>query len=271
MNSSLRNQQKRRESIMFLTNSFAKLGILISTAFSLAHAADLRLGPYVFGAEGSERADIIRSMPGARPAYRMVCEAGRCEREMLGYVYRRTPELDQALQQHLPNAQGVSADALIEAAQSATSGIAADGASTAAGMAAGANELNPVLGAAPSPIALLAMALLRQQMVNATLHNPQLTAAQKADALCTNAAVSMGAAANNLAILATAGGVLPIVVGLVAGQAQHNSCMTKVHQAQQWIERRETDALKAYAAQLQPLAPNQRQVIAVYMGREMRL
>lgn len=232
-------------------NYKTKLVIFGSFLAASAQASVLNPGPYIFGNVGTERGEIIHSMPGSRPAHLMQCDNGRCERKVIGYTYRRNDALDAAVKAHLPKLNGaVPADGITDAARSATVGITADLSSTAVGLAAGATELNPILGAAPNPVALLALGLLRQSMVDATLKNPKLSPEQKASSLCTHAGFSTGAAANNIALLATGGGALPLVIGLVVGRAQHSSCMAKVAEAQAWIERRENIGLRAYAASL---------------------
>lgn len=227
-----------------------KLIITTSLVSSAAFAAILNPGPYVYGKAGSERGEIIRNMPGAKPAYRLHCQQGQCEKRVIGYIYRRNDVLEATVRSYLPDTTSAKADALIEAARSASLGIAADGATTAAGVAAGATELNPLLGASPDPVSLIAMALLRQQFVSNALADRRLTPEQKAKSLCANAGLATGAAANNIAVLAAGGGVIPIIIGLVVGHAQHESCMAKVNQAQTWIEARENQGLRAYAASL---------------------
>lgn len=236
---------------MILTQTLKKLIISTSLLVTASHAAVMNPGPYVYGQAGSERGEIIRNMPGAKPAYRLHCEQGQCEKRVIGYIYRRNDQLEATVLSYLPNTENAQSDALIEAARSASLGIAADGASTAVGLAAGATELNPLLGASPDPVSLIAMALLRQQFVSSSLSERRLTPQQKAKSLCTHAGLATGAAANNIAVLAAGGGVLPIIIGLVVGHAQHESCMAKVNQAQAWIEARENEGLRAYAASLQ--------------------
>lgn len=232
--------------------------LIISTSFlcAAAHAAVLNPGPYVYGKVGSERGEIIRNMPGAKPAYRLQCNQGQCEKRVIGYIYRRNDHLEAVVSSYLPDAHNAKSEALIQAARSASLGLAADGASTAAGLAAGATELNPLLGASPDPVSLIAVGLLRQRLLSSALNDPRLSAEQKAKTLCTNAGLATGAAANNIAVLAAGGGVLPIIVGLIVGHAQHESCMAKVHEAQAWIEARENQGLRAYAASLAPQKPD---------------
>lgn len=214
-------------------------------------AATLNAGPYVYGAAGSERGDIIRSLPGAKPSYRLRCEQRQCERYIQGYIYRRNDALETTLRRHLSRTARAQSELLKVATRSASLSIAADGASTAAGLAAGATERNPLLGNSPQPLSLLAWVLLRQGLAADHRNNQQLTFAQKTQALCAHAGFAMGATANNLAVLVTGGGPIPIIMGWLVGQAQHASCLAQVEQAQKRIETLENQGLRAYATMLQ--------------------
>lgn len=227
--------------------------ILCALLLSGASQADvLNPGAYVFGAIGTERAEIIQHWPGAQAEQRLRCRDGACEKVVIGWRVRKNDALLASVTRHMAALAAKHKPTWSEASQAAGAGIAADGATTAAGLAAGATEMNPLLGSSPDPIALLAMGLLRHSMVQAVNEDTSLSAEQKAEALCTHAGLATGAAANNLAVLAVGAGagLVPALIGAIVGHARHSHCMAQAQAAQAWLVAQENQALRDYAAQL---------------------
>jgi hypothetical protein len=223
--------------------------------FNISYAEVLSSSGFLYGQVGSERGDIVKQIPGAIPAYRVHCsEKSECKKVISGYLIKRTPALDSGMKAELEKLV-TKESGLHGAVDTASTAIGQDIASTALGLANGATELNPLLGASPSGLALLAVGLLRHKAVEAQANDTSVSFETRARNVCLSAGLSQGAAANNIALLATGAGALPVIIGMVVGQARMSSCIAAAHEAQNLIIHRENMALQAYADSLKAM-PN---------------
>jgi hypothetical protein len=239
---------------MTIKNIISSFGLALFLFAQNSYSEVLNSGHFIYGEAGSERGDIVRKIPGAKPAYRLSCEAKKCKKVVSGYLVKRTPALDKAVQSHLSQFVTHNAThqqgALEGAANGASAAVAQDLASTSLALASGATELNPLLGASPSGAVLLAVGLIRHQAVQAEASDTRLSFETRARNVCMSSGISQGAAANNIALLATGAGALPVIVGLIVGQARMSSCMTAAFEARDLITHQENMALQAYAQSL---------------------
>ena len=107
----------------------------------------------------------------------------------------------------------------------AKQGVTTDGVSTALALAGGAKELNPLLGASPSPLTLVGFAAIKVAYANHLALRPNQRAQARAADLCTLGSLGDGATANNLSVLIGASTGLPLAIGAWVATARYNDCM----------------------------------------------
>ena len=104
----------------------------------------------------------------------------------------------------------------------AKQGVTTDGVSIALALAGGAKELNPLLGASPSPLTLVGFTAIKVAYANHLALRPNQQAQARAADLCT---LGDGATANNLSVLVGASAGLPLAIGAWVATTRHNDCM----------------------------------------------
>jgi len=107
----------------------------------------------------------------------------------------------------------------------AKQGVITDGVSTALALAGGAKELNPLLGASPSPLTLVGFTAIKVAYVNHLTLRPNQQAQARAAGLCALGSLGDGATANNLSVLIGASTGLPLAIGAWVTSTRYNDCM----------------------------------------------
>jgi len=107
----------------------------------------------------------------------------------------------------------------------AKQGLITDGVSTALALAGGAKELNPLLGASPSPLTLVGFTAIEVAYVNHLTLRPNQQAQARAAGLCALGSLGDGATANNLSVLIGASTGLPLAIGAWVASIRYNDCM----------------------------------------------
>lgn len=108
----------------------------------------------------------------------------------------------------------VEASRPVDPADMATAAAVADGLTTALALSSGAVEMNPLV--ATSPVGLVAMTGLKIGLVK---YAETLPEEDKRSVMKTTSAIWMGAAVNNLLVIASAATPFAIVAGIAAGYA----------------------------------------------------
>ena len=236
---------------MNIPKAIASLGIFLFLSVSqLAHSEMANAQGFIYGKVGTERGNIIRDMPGSAPSYRFECGPKGCKKILAGYLIKSTLELNQDVEMYLSEFEYKSNSDINNTAKEASTAIAQDLASTSLALANGAAEMNPLLGSSPNLVTLLAVGLVRHMTVVNVAQNTRLSFEERAHNLCLNTSIAQGAAANNLAVLATGAGALPMLIGLIVGQARMSACMQAAYQAHELITHQENLALLAHARNL---------------------
>lgn len=232
-------------------NTIRLLTVLLMSTIGINSYSEVLISThYVYGDVASERGMILKKIPDAKAAYRLECQGAKCKKAVSGYMVRRTPELDKAVNSHLAKFAEDKKKLLNDAADSASFAVAQDIASTSMSLANGATELNPLLGASPSGALLLAVGLIRHQVIQAQANDTRLSYEVRARNVCMSSGMSQGAAANNIALLATGAGALPVILGFIVGKARMDSCLSDAMAAHNLLIHQENLALLAYAESL---------------------
>ena len=207
----------------------------------------------IFGAIGEPRGDLIKQLPLARRVAEDRCVDGVCKQVIIGYL-APTPHNLKELEQGLASASGKSNETQRLNRQAQTA-VLSDGLTTVAGLAGGAVEANPIMGANPSPLALIGMTALKMALVDGIASDDTMSEIQKIAELCDASAVMSAASYNNLAVIAGAAGALPVVLGVLASQMQHNTCLADALSKPTALELAQNAALARHIASLQQQQP----------------
>ena len=224
----------------------------ITAAFllpSVTHAQSSVLQEkYVYAAIGTPRASILAELPLVHRVFRKRCQGASCDKVLIGYLAERTEKLNQLTRAQFEIHKHPYFTRAQSAAGQANKGVVADVTSTSLALANGAKELNPLLGAAPTPGSLLAVGLLRFKVNEMMVENKSTSDRQKGRNLCFIAGVSTGAAANNIAVLMTGAVMAPVLIGVVAAKVQRDRCQRESSESHQMATILENNALRNYVA-----------------------
>jgi len=121
-------------------------------------------------------------------------------------------------------------------------------ASTTLALSQGAQELNPLLGSAPGLGTLALVGLGRYQLNQSLAQSADSTDLEKVKSLCLISGISNGAAANNVLLLLSGAGAVPIVVGIVTAKVQRDKCLARAEEARELRIALENKALQTYVA-----------------------
>lgn len=173
----------------------------------------------VFATIQDPRGALIKQLPLSRVISKQHCKGQVCTPLHVGYLAPVPANWAELLGEQ-------TNDAVNDIANGAHAAAAMDSVTTAVGLAGGAVELNPLLGASPSPLALVGLAALKMAYVNDMAKSNDVSDQQKVGNLCTASAVMGAASYNNLAVIAGGVGALPVVLALAASKYQFNDCIT---------------------------------------------
>ena len=192
----------------------------LQTAGASARNADTTAPKTIFGGVGDPRGDLIKQLPLARIVTEHRCTDGVCAPVVIGYL----APVPSDLKRYTASAARANTQALENGAHIAA---ASDAVTTIAGLAGGAVEANPLMGASPSLAAIVGMTALKMAYVDNMAKDTSRTPLQKIDDLCGASAVMGAASFNNLAVMAGGVGALPVLVGMAASQYQYGACVSK--------------------------------------------
>ena len=113
----------------------------------------------------------------------------------------------------------------------AKQGMATDGLSTIASLSGGAVELNPLLGTSPSALTLVGFTAVKFMHVDRINNDNTQRAQDRANHLCTLAALGDAATSNNIALLVGASTGVPLLIGAVVANTRYKDCMQSAKRA----------------------------------------
>lgn len=222
---------------------------LCASAHVTAHADDITTDPaYVYGELKSQRGAILKDLPGVSRVFRRTCIDGDCEKVLIGYITKRTEKLIQLTDIQFETEGNNSPNETNSAKELANQGVVADMASTTLALSQGAQELNPLLGSAPGLGTLALVGLGRYQLNQSLAQSADSTDLEKVKSLCLISGISNGAAANNVLLLLSGAGAVPIVVGIVTAKVQRDKCLARAEEARELRIALENKALQTYVA-----------------------
>jgi hypothetical protein len=173
----------------------------------------------VFATIQDPRGPLIKQLPLSRVISKQHCKDQVCKPLHVGYLAPVPANWAELLGKQ-------TNDSVNDIATGTHAAAAMDSVTTAVGLAGGAVELNPLLGASPSPLTLVGLAALKMAYVNDMAKSNDVSDQQKVGNLCTASAVMGAASYNNLVVIAGGVGALPVVLALAASRYQFNDCIT---------------------------------------------
>lgn len=209
------------------------------SANDLSGAAAIEAQTTIFGAANDLRGELVKLLPMAKPITDSQCTDGVCTDVVIGYLAPRPMNLDQ----YATYDKADSGDTADKLAVHAHAAAASDAATTLVGLAGGAVEANPLMGASPSPVAIVGVTALKMVYVNAMANDTSRTTLEKITDLCGATSVMSAASYNNLAVMAGGVGALPVIIGLAVSQHQYGSCVIEAAAQPTQAEIRENLAL----------------------------